>query len=222
MLWKTLLLLFSLTSSLILAEVTLPTLRPQARQEQQNLPQCIDSQSDIDRITNHQRNNRRNDSKYLIYRQLLQSDSDSELLARLVYAETLGANCSTQNGKLVPLITNVIVNRIRRRNGDVRSVVFQRDQFASSLNIYSSSRYKDFLCPKNSALWNQAIEKANEFLQNSNDSSGELSSDSINYFLPSHDPRWPEPPEWGLRENTAAVDENLRQCLRIFHVPNWK
>ncbi len=222
MLWKILLLIFSFSNALIFAEVTVPTLRPQPRPQGSNLPQCIDSQSDIDRVANHQRNNRRNDSKYLIYRQLLQSDSDSELLARLVYAETLGANCSDHNEKLVPLITNVIVNRIRRREGNVRSVVFQRDQFSSSLNIYSSSRYKDFLCPKNSALWNQALEKSNELLQNSNDSSGDLSSDSINYFLPSHDPRWPNPPDWGLRENTAAVDESLRECLRIFHVPNWK
>lgn len=212
-----------------LAEVTAPTESVVSDSTSNNLPSCIDSQEDIDRISNHQRNNRRNDSKYLIYRQLLQGDSEAQLLARLAYAESLAANCPNQYDQVVPRITNVIGNRIRVRDGNVRSVVFQRDQFASSLNIYSSSRYKDFLCPKNKELWNRVLTAATEQLQSSSATSGEendtsrrLSADSINYFLPNHDPRWPNPPEWGLKENMTSTSDSLRGCLRVFHVPHWK
>ena len=204
-----------------LAEVTVsPRPRPRPQQSaNSSMPLCIDGATDIKKITDHMSANRKKKTKYLRYKEALGSDSDLQLFARLVYAETLAANCPDMKGQVVSRITDVVGNRIMKRNQDVKSVVFQRDQFSSSLNKYSSSKYKEFLCPKDVGLWNTAYQNAQKFLEQGK---GTLSSDTINYFLYKHDPRWTEAPAWGLKENAEGSNPQLRACIRVFKNPKWR
>src|SRR5262245_55554670 len=112
-----------------------------------NLPGCVDSPSDLETIVQAMKSNSKTSHKYDGYKKVFGGASDSELLARLAYAETLAANCPSENAKVAPIVTAVIKNRVTIRKNDVASVVFERDQFASSLNNYSESRSKEFLCP---------------------------------------------------------------------------
>lgn len=182
------------------------------------LPRCIDDKNTLDQIKATVNASRHSSQKYSSYRTALHSDSNAELVARLAYAETLAANCPEQNEVVSGLITEVIVNRVRLRNGNARSVVFQRDQFSSSLNIYSESRYQDFLCPKNQALWSQVLRQARRSLSQD---SGRLHRTTVNYFLYKHSPRWTKKP-WDLQEDRSATTPAIRQCVRVFKVPNWK
>jgi hypothetical protein len=197
------------------------TIRPQRSPLYESatpLPLCVDREEDLKKVADHLNANKKTKHKYDIYRELLKGDSDLELLSRLVYAETLAANCPQQNQNIVSQIVSVIGNRINLRKGDVKSVVFQRDQFSSSLNRYESSRYKDFLCPKDAALWKQTLLQSQKFLESRKTS---LPADSVNYFLYKHDPRWPTDP-WNLQEDKTNSNEDLRTCLRVFHVPGWQ
>lgn len=75
-------------------------------------------------------------SKYSEMKRALQTDSDEQLMARLVYSEVKAAHCPEFDSLTAGPIAAVIKNRVRKHNDDVRSVVFEEDQFASSLNIY--------------------------------------------------------------------------------------
>jgi hypothetical protein len=143
---------------------------------------------------------------------------DMELFTRLAYAETLAANCPNLNNEISSRIVNVIGNRVLKRQRDIQGVVFERAQFASSLHTYKNSRYQDFLCPKDEALWMAVSKKVESFLQKG---SGFLSPDTVNYFLYKHDPRWTKEP-WKLKENTTGASSEVRRCLRTFHNPKWK
>lgn len=184
-----------------------------------SLPLCIDKEGEIKKIQDIVKTNSKNEHKYHGYKQALRGDTDAVLMARLVYAETLGANCPSQNDVMAGRIAEVISNRVARR-GSVRSVVFQRDQFASSLNVYSSSRYLDFLCPKNESLWKSALVHVQGLLNSAN-RTNRLSSDTANYFLYKHDPRWTKEP-WNFAEDASQTTPQLQQCLRTFKVPGWK
>lgn len=181
-------------------------------------PRCVQGQDEINAIVAHAKSNAKNRFKYDRYRQALQSDSDTELLARLAYSEVVAANCPGLEFKIAPLIVQTIANRARIRKGDVRSVVFQRDQFASSLNIYASSRYKDFLCPQDEKLWSAILNEAKTALRASQPI---LRADTVNYFLYKHDPRWKKEP-WKLKEDRSRTSPELRECVRFFSVPRWK
>jgi hypothetical protein len=68
-----------------------------------------------------------------------------ELVARLVYAETLAANCPDKNQELSEGIAAVILNRVRAfeekgKDDAYRRVVFGKMQFASSLHFYSKAQ----------------------------------------------------------------------------------
>ncbi len=216
--------LYFILCNFIFAELTTSPF-PRARQElsqeaestPDSLPRCVDDANVIDQIVTHVNNNRRNQYKYDKYKEVLSSDSDIQLWARLAYAEVLGANCPEQNQAVGETVVNVIGNRVQLRNGDIKSVVFQRDQFASSLNIYGSSRYRDFLCPKDSALWGNIMTQIQNFRQTS---SGRLASNTVNYFLYKHDPRWTEAP-WNYKEDTSISTPQTQSCIRAFHVPGW-
>jgi hypothetical protein len=206
------------------AELTtspIPSPRPDNIQLEQNspplLPRCVDNENDIQRIREHMNNNRRNQYKYDQYKEILSSDSDVQLWARLAYAEVLATNCPQQNQAVGEMIVNVIGNRVQLRGGNIQQVVFQRDQFASSLNIYANSRYRDFLCPKDSELWQQILRQIQDFQR---DGRGRLASNTVNYFLYQHDPRWTSDP-WNYREDTSHTTPELRRCIRSFHVPGW-
>jgi hypothetical protein len=183
------------------------------------LPYCINSSSDLAQIKDTQKANAKTSSKYDVYRKILHGTADLELATRLAYAETLAANCPGEQDRVMDLVASVIGNRVRVRHGDVRSVVLQRDQFASSLNIYPESRYRDFMCPTDSELWNKTLAKMRTNIESSK-SSASLPGDALHYYLYRHSDRF-EAPDWKLDEATTT-DEELRKCIRVFRNPSWK
>lgn len=188
-----------------------------------NLPLCIDAETDLKSVADHQEANRKNDFKYDMYKKLLSASSESEMLARLAYAETKAANCPDNAAKILPLITDVIANRIdirKKKKLGVESVLFQRNQFASSLNIYEESRYREFLCPKDSAAWAKAVTLAKTALE-SKPRKSVLPPDVVNYFLYQHSPKYTKEP-WDFVVFPVEASPELRSCIRFFHVPNWK
>lgn len=184
-----------------------------------SLPPCVNSESDIAHVRSVQKENSKTSHKYDGYRSVLHADTTLELAARLAYAETAAANCANQEEPIVDLVTSVIGNRIRIRRGDVNSVVFQRDQFASSLNIYPESRYRDFLCPTDDELWKKVFAKMRVNLEESKPSAP-IPTDTVNYYLYRHSDRF-KAPNWKLEE-AAIEDKTLRECIRVFRDPAWK
>lgn len=182
------------------------------------LPYCINSSSDLAQIRDTQRANAKASSKYDGYRNILHGTTDLELATRLAYAETLAANCPDDQEEVIDLVASVIGNRIRVRRGDVRSVVFQRDQFSSSLNIYPESRYREFLCPDDGKLWSKVLAKMQANLADSPGSA--LPNDAMNYYLYRHSERF-KAPDWKLEE-AAVHDGKIQDCIRIFRNPTWK
>jgi hypothetical protein len=180
------------------------------------LPRCIDDPAELERIQNTIRSHAKSPLKYQDYRQSLQRESDAEIVARLAYSETKAANCAAIEGQILPLILSTIGNRVRIRGGDVRSVVFQTDQFSSSLNLYPESRYREFLCPKDEILWGQALAQATSVLAGPSPR-----SDVVHYFLFRHSPKWPKPP-WNYPEATEGTTPQIRECVRFFHNAGWK
>lgn len=183
------------------------------------LPLCVNDARDIAEMQDVQKANPKTARKYDGYRKLLNKDNDFELVARLAYAETLAANCPQQIDPILELVTSAIGNRIRIRHGDIKSVVFQRDQFASSLNIYSESRYRDFLCPNDGTLWNKTITRMRINLESPKPIAS-IPADTVNYYLYRHSDRF-KAPDWKLEE-AMITDEKTRNCIRVFRNPTWK
>lgn len=180
------------------------------------LPHCISEVREIEAIKNKIKINAKTENKYDGYKKAFASDSDEELMARLIYAETKATRCEKLNSAIVPVITAVISNRVKIKNGDVKAVVFQRDQFASSLNIYPESNYKDFLCPSDAKLWAQALNEASAALADKAKPTA-----TVNYFLYKHSPRWTKEP-WKLEEDTSLTKGTVRDCFKAFKNPNYK
>lgn len=183
------------------------------------LPQCLSSPDQIADIQRAQTTNAKTPHKYDGYRKVFQENSDRELAVRLAYAETLAANCPDQTAQVLAVVTSVIGNRIRIRGGDVRSVVFQRDQFASSLNIYPESRYREFLCPQDEQLWRKVDAAMRENLA-SPIPGASMPGDAVNYYLYRHSRRF-SAPDWGLDEVVTA-DRGVSDCIRVFRNPAWR
>lgn len=180
------------------------------------LPHCVSEVREIEMIKNRIKLNAKNENKYDGYKKVFASDSDEELMARLIYAETKATQCEKLNSQIVPVITAVISNRVKIKKGDVKAVVFQRDQFASSLNIYAESSYKDFLCPNDAKLWSQALGEASEALADKS-----KPTTTVNYFLYKHSPRWNKEP-WSLDEDTSLTKGSIRDCIKAFKNPAFK
>lgn len=183
------------------------------------LPRCVSDATEIAKIQEVIKANSATEFKYKGYREALQSESESELAARLIYSETIAANCPSSNANISPLIANVIGNRIRRRHGDVKSVIFQRDQFASSLNQYTESRFLSFLCPKDAGLWAASLQLAHLELEASN--ARKLSPETTQYFLYKHSPRWTKEP-WKLEQDSSGSDSSSSACIKFFKNSQWK
>lgn len=214
---KFLVLAISLILSLpAIAEVGGSDNQPKSKDRLKPLPHCVNQISDIDAIKAKIKANSKTASKYDGYKKALASDSDTELAARLVYAETKATRCEKLNSKVVPVITEVIANRIKIHQGDIKSVIFQRDQFSSSLNIYDESNYKDFLCPDDEILWNQVYNETHMALSNR-----KMGTDTVNYFLYKHSPRWTKEP-WKLEEDQSLAKGQTRDCIRAFKNPRFK
>jgi len=199
------------------AEAITPALKSDAPQA--NLPRCVDSEVDIAEIRRVQKANDKTSHKYDGYRKALHADTDLELAARLAYAETLAANCQQQEDQVATLISGVIGNRVRIRRGDVAGVVFQRNQFSSSLNIYPESRYRNFLCPDNDGLWKKTAAQVRANLEAPKQ--GEpIPKDAVNYYLYRHSNRF-KSVVWKLEE-VPVTDDKTRECIRVFRDSGWK
>ncbi len=183
-----------------------------------SLPTCINDQKTFEWIENTQNANKNNSHRYDGYRKALKASTEVELFTRLAYAETLGTNCANKNAEVSSLIVNVIGNRVMKRTRNISSVIFERAQFASSLHIYSNSRYKDFLCPQDKSLWIEVGQKVKAILHTG---AGDLSSDTVNYFLYKHDSRWTKEP-WNLQEDAVSAAGSARECIRTFRNHNWR
>lgn len=184
-----------------------------------NLPPCVDAESALAEVRSALAANAKSPAKYDGYRHLLRAATPLELATRLAYAETLAANCPARNEPVADIVATVIGNRIRARGGDIASVVFQRDQFASSLNIYPESRFRDFLCPNDGELWRSVEAKMHARLEDPA-ANASMPGDAMNYYLYLHSPRFAAP-AWKLEEVPNA-DAATRACIRAFRVPNWK
>lgn len=180
------------------------------------LPHCVDDSAQILAIDDHRKQNSKNEFKYAKIREALVSDTDHELVARLAYAETLAANCPEFQNEVLSPIASVIQNRIAKRKGDVKSVVFQRDQFASSLNGYEGSKWREFLCPTDPALWQSALRATRALLPNGGATITDISPGAFNYYLFRHSSKF-SPPDWAKTEPLAFSNaKKVEGCLRIF------
>lgn len=183
------------------------------------LPHCVEAPTEIAEIAKTLQANSKTAFKYDGYKKALHGDSDVELAARLAYAETVAANCPKQEDRILDLVASVIGNRVRIRRGNVKDVVFQKDQFASSLNIYSESQYRAFLCPNEAELWKKALAKVRQNLGASGPTAA-IPTDTVNYYLYRHSDRFKAPP-WKLKE-AAIQDGKVTECIRVFRNPKWK
>ncbi len=184
------------------------------------LPLCVNNKSELDEIeTAYKLKN--TPMKYDRMKKALESDSDETLQARLVYAETLAAHCPEFNQMVASPIAAVVRNRLRVQNGDARKVVFQKDQFASSVNIYdidgkkdglppAKSNWKEFLCPSDEKTWGLALEAVRA-------KKSDLPSDVYNYYLFRHSGRFvPKSGSWPLKDAVKFEGhEKFLDCVKF-------
>ena len=206
---------------------------PTQIQTQDGLPLCVNDPERIGQIEDSLKKDpatkRNKPTKYKATAEALASQTDEELMARLIYAETRAARCPEHESAVSDAIARVVKNRIAKRaervKDPVKSVVFEIDQFASSLNNYAGSEWREFLCPSDSKLWRRALELANlphEREQAAKISASNLSNipaDAFNYYLYKHSDRF-QPPAWARGQ---AVSFNgsaqISDCLRLFRLP---
>lgn len=209
-----------------------------------SLPQCFDSEAQIAELKDSIAANKKKPTKYRYYRNLLKGESIEVLMARLVYAETLAAKCPIHNTAMVPNIATVIANRLNKRAPNTSSdkekkqkdTLFERDQFASSLNIYKYSEYKAFLCPTNTELWSLALKSTQDALNNP---PSDKWKNTFHYYFYEHTknlaendkvlqqpikPNGPPAPDWTrvYAENTTDTNPERQQCVRFFDNSKWK
>ena len=189
------------------------------------LPACIDQPDVIAKIIDVQKQFPKTPQKYDGYRETFRDISNIELLSRLVYAETVATNCAAFDLRVAPMIAESIVARIRIRKGDVRGVVFQRDQYSSSLNIYPESRYREFLCPRQPELWKAAVADVEALLAEP-PKPLVLPGDSAHYYLYKHSDRH-KVPTWASDQSEWAVaqfpgSQELKPCIQFFRNPRWR
>ena len=155
-------------------------------------------------------------SKYREMKHALESDSDEQLMARLAYSEVKAAHCPEFDRQTVGPIAAVIKNRVRT-HPDVRSVVFEEDQFASSLNIYdlpassgkpeAHSNWKEFLCPDDAAAWDIALNAVRN-------KTTDIPDDVLNYYLYQHSKRF-TPPPWLGDGVKFGGSEKFAECVKL-------
>lgn len=178
------------------------------------LPPCLEDGQTLQEIKDTEIANSKNKFKYDGFRKNLSYADDLELQARLTYAETLAANCPGQNKEVSDLVAQVITNRIQKRKGSTKDVIFEPNQFASSLNFYDESRVRDFLCPKDKALWAHVAKTVRQ--------TSKAPSDATNYYFFLHSKKF-SPPAWTTKLQTAqAVKSSDGDCVVAYYNPHWK
>lgn len=148
------------------------------------------------------------------------SVSDTELLARLVYAETRAANCPAQKGRVHVGAAHVILNRVdvfkrEGRDQPVKRTVFGSKQFASSLHKYSKSQWDAFRCPPPEELdFYRNVYQTVEKIQ-----SGEIDrkpyQGATHYYLHRHFDKYQDHP-WG--KSAKKIETIGGDCLGLYKV----
>lgn len=192
------------------------------------LPLCVNDPERLQAIEESLKKDpvtkRNKPQKYNATIEALSTASDAELVARLTYAETRAAHCPEFQDDVAAAISQVIQNRIAKRQGKApsptRSVVFEIDQFASSLNKYEESQWREFLCPSDAKLWAKALEFSNPNTPRSEGASRHGVSASVhNYYLYKHAGRF-TPPKWAQGEAATFVNsEKIASCIKLFEIP---
>lgn len=177
---------------------------------------CHDDPDDLQANKAQQKKFRKKPKKYDAYKKILSQSTDQEIVARLVYAEVLAAKCPRHNKELYPAISHTLHNRIKAAKGDVKSVVFRRDQFASSMNVYGASQFREFLCPKKDpALFSRVSRYVSSVL--SGEKENPFPSNAVNYYLHQH---WgsykPNETKWG---KTWAKQLEVSDCATFYLKP---
>ena len=184
-----------------------------------SLPRCFDDRREIETVLQTIDLNKRNSNKYDGYKKILNNSSDPELLARLAYAETIAANCPGENSQIAPVVAGVIRNRAVTRKGEAASVVFDLNQFSSSLHNYTDSRFREFLCPKDLVLWRIVFSEVQK-----TDSS--FSSKAYQYYFFRHSDGF-QAPSWALGPKAlphviVPISEGEKPCVRAYINPQWR
>lgn len=162
--------------------------------------------------------------------------SEDELVIRLIYSESLAANCSKDNDDaVVESIAWVLKNRLefkRKIYGENYSeIVFKKFQFRSSFGRYDVAKRLQFLCPKNER--GDLYIKARKIWTRIKYSSKNPIPNVRHYFLMEHfkdsslkekyyrgKDRGPLLPKWAVNPvfNPFFREENQSQCLLLFDV----
>ena len=199
---------------LVLALIT-PAMADQPSSEHK--PVCYPLESpavqDMIRI---QRSHRKDDRKYEGYRTLFKDVTDTELLARLATAEVASAQCPELNETLLAAVIGTLFNRLGGNVNTAKPVVFRRDQFASSMNIYAHSAYPVFLCPssRHGELYQKAFKTFR--LMEKGAYKNPLPTASVNYYLHLHFGQYrPNPTQWAQWPVTLT----LGRCATFYRRP---
>lgn len=183
----------------ICAEISQDLVQSPATSSNQ-LPDCIDRKRIDPSLSNESR-----------YESLLTDSTSKEMLARLIYSETVAAKCPEENQQVMSTITQVLLNRIDKKNGDINAVIYEPNQFPISIEKNS----ENFLCPKDINLWNSIVSQID--LQMRKDKR-KLHADTIFYHLYKSSPQISNK-KWlqGLQnEDRSTLDEKGRSCIRAF------
>lgn len=146
----------------------------------------------------------------------------SEILARLIHAETVaaGPSCQVHADIISRYIADVLYYRIQKRNGDILGVIFEPSQFASSLHIYKESAVQEFVCPSAKPTWKQ-IKKWAQDIEKSNYKAF-LPPDTVHYYLYKHSQRF-KVPAWTKNLKEVSIPETqIASCIRFFENRNFK
>ncbi|MBX7231003.1 MAG: hypothetical protein K1X29_02855 [Bdellovibrionales bacterium] len=191
-------------------------------------PKCIENANEVQKIKSWVRENTKNENKYEEYKNALQKENRVLTMARLIYAETLAANCDgTEIDKAQKLIASTIHNRVINQNTDYTSgvdkTVFTRDQFASSLNFYKESKNESFLCPKlASNIWMTSLNYAKQSKEKFNTKSPlfqESDGKDNHYYLNKHfksRSSQPPKPNWTKKPQSAISKRNENSCVTSY------
>lgn len=187
------------------------------------LPVCLKSH-DAEIQTWLKANKDSKTQKYKAYKDIYSGAGvdEPEILARLIYAESEAANC--ESIKLTEYIGGAIYNRIRNKGKSISDIVFQFDQFASSLNGYSKANRAGFLCPTDLERWRMSQATVKHLLADAK--SNVLPCEAASYYLYKNNPWTHENPkgfkipDWAKAKGIkTAIDS---ECVRFFPDDRFK
>lgn len=170
-------------------------------------------------------------------KQQMQNLSDDEIYTRLIFSESLAANCGGKLSKesvdvVTQGIASVIRNRLAAKNekkyGLDAQVVFKPYQFRSTTGSCDVAKRKEFLCPSQAgqenwkALWQSASQAWQKIKKQ-----GSTIGDAKMYFLSEHfneskdcaqfkgkQPAWVDPKK--LVTATKPAEAKAYQCVQFY------